>query len=197
MMLLFYDTETTGLLNFKESYQHETQPSLVQLAAVLTDNDGTERACLSMIVDPGRPIPKQASDVHGITDDIVERCSVPPAVALNAFKWLVLRADTMIGHNQGFDQKVMSTAFHRSEMDDVVSRIDNVMVKVDTMKPATKVVKILHKKPRHERDYKWPKLEECIRFFFDEELEGAHDALVDVRACMRVYHKLLEGGIYK
>lgn len=36
-----------------------------------------------------------------------------------------------------------------------------------------------------------PKLEECIRHFFDEALEGAHDALVDVRACARVHRHLI------
>jgi DNA polymerase-3 subunit epsilon len=37
---------------------------------------------------------------------------------------------------------------------------------------------------------KAPKLEECIHHFFGETLAGAHDALVDVRACARVYFHL-------
>jgi len=39
-----------------------------------------------------------------------------------------------------------------------------------------------------------PKLEECIRHFFNEELDGAHDAMVDVRACRRVYFHLQTMG---
>jgi DNA polymerase-3 subunit epsilon len=35
-----------------------------------------------------------------------------------------------------------------------------------------------------------PKLEECIRHFFNEDLEGAHDAMADVIACRRVYFHL-------
>jgi len=35
-----------------------------------------------------------------------------------------------------------------------------------------------------------PKLEECIRHFFGEELDGAHDAMVDVVACRRVFFHL-------
>jgi DNA polymerase-3 subunit epsilon len=35
-----------------------------------------------------------------------------------------------------------------------------------------------------------PKLEECIQHFFSEELPGAHDALIDARACARVYFHL-------
>lgn len=195
-MLLFYDTETTGLLNFKVSHTDESQPSLVQLAGILTEDDGTERAVLNLIVDPGRPVPEEASNIHGITDEIIERSSVPPSIALNAFKCLMIRADTMVAHNESFDRKVMAAAFHRVSMDDIVVRQKTIMENVCTMKPATQVVKVLHKNPRTDTDYKWPKLEECIRFFFDESLEGAHDALVDVRACIRVYFKLKEMGAY-
>lgn len=35
-----------------------------------------------------------------------------------------------------------------------------------------------------------PKLEECIRHFFNEDLDGAHDAMIDVAACRRVYFHL-------
>ena len=34
---------------------------------------------------------------------------------------------------------------------------------------------------------KSPKLEECVKHFFNEDLQGAHDAMVDVAACRRVY----------
>lgn len=44
-------------------------------------------------------------------------------------------------------------------------------------------------------NYKDPSLSECIRYFFDEELEGAHDALVDVQGSIRVYLKLVELGM--
>ena len=54
-----------------------------------------------------------------------------------------------------------------------------------TMLSSTGILKI-----KTKQGYKWPKLEECIKFFFDEQLEGAHDALTDVRACIRVYKEL-------
>ena len=31
--------------------------------------------------------------------------------------------------------------------------------------------------------------------FFGEEISGAHDALVDTRACARVYYHLLDNGL--
>jgi DNA polymerase III subunit epsilon len=35
-----------------------------------------------------------------------------------------------------------------------------------------------------------PKLEECIKHFFKEDLKGAHDAMIDVSACRRIYFEL-------
>lgn len=35
-----------------------------------------------------------------------------------------------------------------------------------------------------------PKLEECIKHFFDEELSNAHDAGADAMACSRIYFHL-------
>jgi hypothetical protein len=37
IMKLFFDTETTGLANFQQEANHPSQPRLVQLAAILTD----------------------------------------------------------------------------------------------------------------------------------------------------------------
>lgn len=35
-----------------------------------------------------------------------------------------------------------------------------------------------------------PSLTECMRFFFNEDLVGAHGALTDARACARVFHEI-------
>jgi DNA polymerase-3 subunit epsilon len=42
---------------------------------------------------------------------------------------------------------------------------------------------------------KAPTLAECVRFLFDEELEGAHSAMVDCLACARVYRELINRGV--
>lgn len=60
-MFLFFDTETTGLKS----------PHIVQLAALLTEEDGRECARLNVIIQPeGWTIPDEAAAVHGITTDI-------------------------------------------------------------------------------------------------------------------------------
>jgi hypothetical protein len=60
-----------------------------------------------------------------------------------------------------------------------------------TMEKSTNLVKL----PGKYGKYKWPKLVELYKFLFNEELTGAHDALVDILATRRCYYELLKRGI--
>ncbi|WP_420415248.1 3'-5' exonuclease [Roseibium sp.] len=193
-MLLFFDTETTGLYQSRLPHDHQDQPHLVQLAAFLTDDEGNPEAEMSVIINPGVPIPDGASNVHGITTEKAERLGCEPDLAINMFRHLYLNADRVIAHNISFDKGVMEVAIGR--MLGAPRTMDRDMF--CTMEAATPIVNL----PPTERMIaagmnkpKPPKLEECIRHFFDEELDGAHDAMVDVRACKRLYFRLAEEGV--
>jgi DNA polymerase III epsilon subunit-like protein len=54
------------------------------------------------------------------------------------------------------------------------------------MQHTTNVLKI----PGRYGDFKWPKLEEAYKHYYGEIFSGAHDALVDVRACRDVFLKV-------
>lgn len=189
MSVLAFDSETTGLSLSREKPSHPRQPHLVQLGAALYDNDKVERAYLSLIIKPdGWIIPEGAAEVHGITTEMALAYGVPLIVALAAFNHLVKLADTWIGHNVDFDVKILMAAFHRANRP---FPLMNPRCTKDLADPYTKL-------PPTERmitaGFGWknkpPKLIECIKFFFDEELPGAHDALVDARACARVFFEI-------
>lgn len=191
-MILFFDTETTGFVQDRLPVDHPDQPYIVQLAAELTEDDGEPVAGFSFIIDPGIgeiTIPAKASDVHGITDERAVALGVSSEFALGAFTHLYQRADLVVAHNIKFDRAVIETAISRHYRKIMPLRKPLFC----TMEAATPIVNL----PPTERMIaagfnkpKPPKLEECIRHFFDENLEGAHDALIDVRACSRVYFHL-------
>lgn len=194
-MILFFDTETTGFVDKKKPANWEGQPRLVQLGAVLTEDDGTERAVVNLIVrpEPMMRIPEQASRVHGITDEIAFRCGVTPKSAMGVFFRLVEVSDLLVAHNMAFDLLVMQAEAYRNGQEKIAELLQSETL-FCTMETATPIVNL----PPTDRMLaagfnkpKAPKLEECIRYFFGEEIEGAHDALVDVRACARVYFHLL------
>ena len=188
-MLLFFDTETTGVVDFHMPPDHECQPHLVQIAALLTDDDGTERSWFNYVINPGVEIPVAASNVHGITTEIASAVGLDPNAAGGAFYWLAQRADLFVGHNVDFDSMVMQALYPRIGRPKLWSELDG-MPSFCTMKTATPICRIPHQNPRHDEDWKWPRLGEAYKHFFGKELAGAHDALVDVRACRDIYFEL-------
>ncbi|MGB0917812.1 MAG: exonuclease domain-containing protein, partial [Flavobacteriales bacterium] len=60
--LAFFDLETTGVNVAKDR--------IVEISIIKLNPDATEEV-LTLLVNPGMPIPKQSSDIHGITDEKV------------------------------------------------------------------------------------------------------------------------------
>jgi DNA polymerase-3 subunit epsilon len=65
---LFFDFETTGIIHANLPEAHESQPHIVQVAALLIV-DGREVSSIDVIVDPGNEIPIGAAKIHGITTE--------------------------------------------------------------------------------------------------------------------------------
>jgi DNA polymerase III epsilon subunit-like protein len=55
-----------------------------------------------------------------------------------------------------------------------------------TMKETTNICKL----PGNYGKFKWPKLTEAHQHFFGIPVEGAHDAMTDVRACKRIFFEI-------
>ena len=198
-MILFFDTETTGFVDRRMPYDHDCQPGLTQIACILADYDGNERAMCSMLVEPiGRTISAQAAEKTGITQEIANRFGVYPTAALYFWDRLAQMADKIVAHNMAFDRDVlrcMWTRFNpafRATPSDFDSRHPagkwsctmEDAAPIVNLPPTDRMIAAGFNKP------KAPKLEECIKHFFCEPLDGAHDALVDVRATARLYFHL-------
>jgi len=191
-MILFFDTETTGFLDDRLPPDHEAQPYIVQLAAQLCADDGAPVAGFCFIVDPRSgdgnivTIPERASAVHGITNEKAIQFGVSSEFALGAFTHLYQRADLICAHNIKFDKGVLETAIARHYGRTMPLRKPLFC----TMEAASPIIKLPPTEKMRAAGFdkpKPPKLEECIRHFFNEELDGAHDAMIDLTACRRVY----------
>jgi|SRR6185437_3224181 len=194
MNILFFDTETTGKYDFKLPPDHPQQPYLVQLAAILTDEDGKERAGINLIIKPdGWTISEEVVAIHGIDEKIANSCGVNVKTAAFLFNNLCYQADLLVAHNLDFDKGIMSSVFMRNQMGHRM----NKMNKYCTMRSATPVLKLQrpNAQSKNNHNYKWPTLTECMQFFFNEDHANAHDALADVIACARVYQELKNRGV--
>lgn len=185
-MILFFDTETTGFFRDRLPVDHDEQPHLVQLAAMLCADDGAPLASFSTVVTPLVLIPKQASDVHGIDDEKASLLGVEPAKAIEMFSHLYARADLICAHNIKFDKGVMEAAIARVRKQ-VLTLKKPLFCTMETASPIINLPPTERMLAAGFNKPKPPKLEECVKHFFGEDMVDAHDAMVDVAACRRVY----------
>jgi DNA polymerase-3 subunit epsilon len=194
MTHLFFDTETTGLPDFKARSADPIQPHLVQLALVMCDDEGTETQALSVIVRPdGWVITPELTAIHGISHERAMDEGIMEREATTMFVMWQARATLRVAHNESFDRRIMRIAMTRSGFErDFIEHIEG-RPSFDTCGAAKPIINL----PPTEKmlaagitQPKPPKLTECIQHFFGEELSGAHDALVDTRACCRIYYHL-------
>lgn len=98
MQLIVTDTETTGL--------ESAGSRLVEIAAQRCDGKEVINTFESLI-NPGMPIPPDATTIHGITDDMVRDAPDAGTVLRRFFEWI--GDDRLImGHCIGYDVGVIS-----------------------------------------------------------------------------------------
>ena len=163
--LAFIDLETTGV--------NLSSDRIVEIAIVKILTDGT-KSVKRKLINPGMPIPKQSSDVHGITDDMVKDAPSFKQAA-HELKQFLDNCD-LAGYNSNrFDIPLLMEEFLRADIDfDMKGRR---MVDVQ---------QIFHKlEPRT--------LSAAYSFYCQKTLEGAHSAEVDATAT----YEILEAQVNK
>lgn len=188
MKRFYYDTETTGF-PAKGGAPLSAQPFIVQLAAILVDDDKGEVASMNAIIKPaGWTVPEDAAKIHGISTEKAERFGIPIASAMSMFSQLCRQAEQAVAHNDEFDVELIGFEIDRLAKPNVLLETPRFC----TMKATTDICKL---PGRYPGQFKWPKLIEAHQHFFSEGFDGAHDALVDVRACHRVHMHLLKNNL--
>lgn len=193
-MILFFDTETTGLPNWHVPSDDPSQPYIVQLAAMLTDDEEEEQSTLNCLIYPdGWTVPDDVAEIHGITTERASAGGVPIDAAMTLFFSMVDRCSIVVAHGVSFDKRLVRIWQKRAKIGATGLDAWKQHPSFCTMQKATPICRI----PPTDRmmasgrkTFKTPTLGEAYEHFTGEKLEGAHDALVDMRACARVYFHL-------
>lgn len=171
MISLVFDTETTGLPAKTQDIRQ--QPKVIELAAIAVDLDtGEEHGRFDSLFDPKQRLEKIITDITGLTDKDV---SGQPLFGerQQAFLGLMSRCEAMIAHNLTFDHKMLQFEFRRLDMEQ--RYLDTIPTKrICTVEQTT-----FMKRRRM-------KLSELHEHLFGEAFEGAHRAMVDVEALVRI-----------
>jgi DNA polymerase III subunit epsilon len=187
MKFLFFDTETTGLpKNYKAPYTDTNNwPRIVQLSWIVSEDSQILKES-DNIIKVDFPIPKSSSDIHGITNEV--STSKGEVIDIILDKWLddIKDVDMIVCHNLSFDLTVLQAELLRANKN---PEFEKKMF--CTMKSSVNYCKLpgLY-------GFKWPKLEELYGLCFDERLENAHNAMIDVQATFRVFDKLKKEKVF-
>lgn len=156
--IVFFDLETTGT-NYKRD-------RVVEISVVKYMPNG-EKEAKTRLINPEMPIPKESSDIHGITDEKVADAPTFKQISKNLY--IYLEGCDLGGYNiSRFDVPVLIEEFKRCSlqfsMDD--RRIIDPYIIFCKMEPRT--------------------LTAAYKFFCGKDLEDAHSAEADNLATVEV-----------
>lgn len=191
---LFYDTETTGIPDFKARSEDPNQPRVTQICAELCgDESGEVFGHLNTLILPdGWLIPKEIEELTGITNEKVIAHGVPMLYALPAFVSLWKQADLRVGHNESFDARMIRIELYRhaayGEAFADTFKVGNAFCTMSKSKGLIKLPPSEKMREKGNTNFKPPNLGEAYQHFTGKPLENAHNAASDVAACKAVYY---------
>jgi len=156
--IVFFDLETTGVNTQKDR--------IVQMAYIKIKPDG-EREEKSILVNPEMPIPVEASNVHGITNDMVKDANTFKSISKSLFSFLD-GCDLGGFNSDQFDIPLLIEEFKRAGIDFPTWELNLLDVRKNEWR----------KSPN--------KLFDIYKRYTGQVLEDAHDALADIRATIKV-----------
>jgi DNA polymerase III subunit epsilon len=160
---IYYDTETTGIRNDKDR--------IIELAAF----DPIENRTFCQFINPGCPIPPEATAIHKITDEMVAQAPSFKEVAESFIAFCPPETVLIAHNNDAFDKLFLEQEFKRASLEFPQFRF------VDTLKWARKYRSDL---PRHTL--------QSLREVYGFSANQAHRALDDVIVLHQVFSAMID-----
>ena len=169
--LVFFDLETTGT--------DVATDRIIEMAFIKVMPDGQwqvrpdqSQGQGRMLINPEMPIPPESTAIHGIGDADVKDAPTFASLSARLFRWL--EGCDLAGFNSNrFDVPLLAEEFLRC----------NIAFKV-TDRYLVDVQNIFHKMEQRT-------LRAALKFYCDEELADAHEALPDIEATLKVFAEQL------
>lgn len=162
--LAFFDLETTGTDVSKDRIVE------ISIVKILPNGDKDSK---TRRINPGMPIPQEASAVHHIYDEDVKDCPLFKAIAKSLSDFLI-GCDIAGFNSDRFDIPLLAEEFLRAEIDFDIS--DRKTVDVQNL---------FHKMEQRT-------LIAGYKFYCGKSLENAHSALADTEATLEILEAMLD-----
>lgn len=158
---IVFDTETTGLDSFKDS--------IIEIGAIKAHIGKDNHETFNALIKIDKKIPKKATEIHGITDDMLQKDGIPLETALNEFRNFIGDLP-LVAYNADFDKEFINNAAERLGMKKIIKR-------------PTCALKMARRA--------WPELENhkqgTVARHIGLDDKGLHRSLADCHATMFIY----------
>ncbi|OGI08350.1 MAG: hypothetical protein A3F80_03420 [Candidatus Melainabacteria bacterium RIFCSPLOWO2_12_FULL_35_11] len=156
--IVFFDLETTGV--------KAQNDRIVEISAIKIYPDGKEEY-KTVRVNPGIPIPEEATKIHGITDEDVKNCSLFADVAESLYEFF---GDSHLSgfSIRNFDTSILHWEFEQAGFDFDLS--DRAIID-------TKSIFNINE-PRD--------LPSAVKFYCGKDIENHHNAMADTKSAMDI-----------
>lgn len=186
--VLFYDTETTGLIN--KSTKLDDQPHVLSLAyskIKFEVNNISEFVQLDkneLYVKVDFKVPASITAINGITDELLDKDGHELSYVCNAFLDILSDVDVVICHNTVYDMQIMSYAALRTNNTALLHKL--LTIRTYCTSAYSKTYSINANKSKRMR------LTALHALLFGKEHDSAHNALSDVIALQNCFIELFK-----
>jgi DNA polymerase-3 subunit epsilon len=177
---LVIDVETTGLPRDYLPADAPGQPRVASAAFLYVDNDlELQHEWHALIRPDGWHMPTDIERINGLSTERLAEEGLTILYPLAMYAKAIDEGRIVVAHNIQFDTKLMRGELRRAGMDDRYARTKTIC----TMLAGRKLCS-------------GAKLATVYRELNGPELQGAHDALNDARACLAILRRLRERPIW-
>ena len=162
--ICFFDLETTGV--------NVSLDRIVEISILKIFPNGNKES-KTWLVNPGVPIPSEASNIHGITNDIVKNEPLFKMIASD-IKSMINNCDLAGFNSNKFDIPLLAEELLRSEIDFSLENVATIDVQ-----------NIFHKMEQRT-------LSAAYQFYCGKSLDNAHSSKADTLATYEVLESQIE-----
>ena len=195
MNTLIFDLETTGLplKNGKTYFKYDNlekynNSRVLSICWKIFNNNNKEIKSNYKIIKPTDFIidnNSYACKINNITKELADEKGIDIKLMFNELKQDLIDTNVIVAHNLDFDYNILLSELYRYNRLDIINLLQT-KDKYCTMMNGIQITKIPMK-----NSYKFPKLIELYRHFFNTDFEDAHNAEADVSACSKCYFKMV------
>lgn len=193
MYYLAFDTETSGLPDWKKPLEHDAQPFVLEFGFIFAeDRRPLMKGSVYVNWFPfDVQIHPKAAEANGLTTTFLEQVGVTPRAVFNLIGQMLAKAETIVGHNLDFDVMMLRIMAAKLERLEALDSVLQGKGRFCTQKQGTSVTRIPKRDGDHrsynDSPWKYPKLTELHEFLFKQPFADAHTALADTEACWACY----------